>query len=147
MRIYADSSFLVSFLYHADAGHRAARQTFERHASDDWLTSEWSRFETMNSLRQLCRKGWDTGRAEATVRLFKHWHRSGPFEWTYASLEDAMPECYQLSVAHAAALTMRCADVLHVALLDQLTPDLFVTRDRDQFTLAQAAGYSALLVS
>ena len=61
-------------------------------------------------------------------------------------MEEAMPECQQLSAAHATSLTMRSADVLHVALLDQLAPDLFVTRDRDQFTLAQAAGYPALLV-
>ena len=34
------------------------------------------------------------------------------------------------------------ADTLHVALLEQLNPDLFVTRDRDQFDLAQARGFT-----
>ena len=146
MKIYADTSFLVSLLYGADTGHSEARRTFNRYATDDWLTSEWSRFETVNSLRQLCRRGWDATRAEATVRLFKHWHRFGPFERTQPSLDEAMAECQILSAAHAASMTMRGADLLHVALLDQLAPDLFLTRDQQQFALAQTAGIPSLLV-
>jgi hypothetical protein len=37
---------------------------------------------------------------------------------------------------------MRSADTLHVALLEQLGPDLFVTRDKDRFDLAQARGFT-----
>jgi hypothetical protein len=41
---------------------------------------------------------------------------------------------------------MRSADVLHVALLEQIAPDLFLTRDGDQFALAQARGFKSLAV-
>jgi predicted nucleic acid-binding protein len=146
LRIYADTSFLVSYLYYADTGHATARALFAKHAADDWVTSEWSRFETINSLRQVVRGGWKAPHAEATIRLFKHWHRTGPFEAASPGLDAAMPECQQLSAAHGTISTMRAADVLHVALLDQLRPDLFVTRDQDQFTLAQTTGWSALFV-
>ena len=51
-------------------------------------------------------------------------------------------DCAKISAAFGATLRMRSADTLHVALLEQLNPDLFVTRDRDQFDLAQARGFT-----
>lgn len=36
---------------------------------------------------------------------------------------------------------MRSADTLHVAMLDQLLPDLLVTADGDQHALAVARGF------
>lgn len=146
MRIYADTSFLVSFLYPGDVRHVASRRVFASHAGDGWLTSEWSQFETVNALRQLCLAGLDAARAEAFVRLFKHWHRVGPFEAVDSSFNEAMNECRQLSAASASRLRMRSADVIHVALLEQLNPDLFVTRDRDQYALAMSRAFPALLV-
>jgi predicted nucleic acid-binding protein len=146
VRIYADTSFLVSLLYPADVCHQKARNTFASYFNDDWLTSDWSQFETVNSLRQLCLAGLSAARAEALVRLFKQWHKAGPFELVSASCEEALRDCRQLSAAHANTSRMRSADVLHVALLEQIAPDLFLTRDGDQFALAQARGFKSLAV-
>ena len=148
MTIYADPSFLVSLLYVHDAGHAAAAAVYGRHPADEWQTSEWSRFETVNSLRQLCRK-YPTLKPEipeALRRYFKQLHRRGTFIEVETDLEQGLQECQQLSAAHSAALTMRSADVLHVALLDQIQPDLFVTRDAHQSTLAGRRGFRLQLV-
>jgi hypothetical protein len=37
-------------------------------------------------------------------------------------------------------------DVLHVALLEQINPDLFLTRDKDQGALANARGFETIVV-
>ncbi len=147
MRIYADSSFLVSFLYSPDTGHASARQAFQKNGGDVWLTSDWSRFETMNSLRQICLNGWEPADAEAIIRLFKQLHRIGPFEPVDTRMDEAAQECAQLSAAHGSRLRMRSADVLHVALLEQITPDIFLTRDKDQFALAKSRAFPAVLIS
>ena len=148
MRIYADTSFLVSCLYPQDAHHAEARTFFRQHGGAEWLTSEWSRFETNNNLRQLCLAGHGPSAivAESLRRLFKHWHGQGPFVLVEADMAEAIAECQQLSAAHAAAMRMRSADVLHVALLEQITPDLFVTRDTDQFQLAVQRAFPAQLL-
>jgi predicted nucleic acid-binding protein len=54
MTIYADTSVLVSYLYPGDAQHARARGFFRQQSGADWITSPWSRFETINTLRQLC---------------------------------------------------------------------------------------------
>lgn len=41
---------------------------------------------------------------------------------------------------------MRSADVLHVALMEQITPDLFVTRDKDQHALAASRAFVSRLL-
>ena len=148
MRIYADTSFLVSCLYPPDTQHAPARNFFRQHASAEWLTSEWSQFETNHSLRQLCLAGHGPKAvvAEGIRRLFKHWHGHGPFVLVEAEMGEAIAECQQLSAAHGAAWRMRSADVLHVALLEQITPDLFVTRDADQFQLAVQRAFPAQLL-
>lgn len=146
MRIYADTSFLVSFLYLGDIAHAGARGAFRQHASDDWLTSSWSQIETINSLRQLCLAGADAPRIEAMARFFKHLHRAGPFELIETSCEDAFRDCQQLSAAFGSQMRMRSADVLHVALLEQINPDLFLTRDKDQGALAKARGFETVVV-
>jgi len=146
--IYADTSFLVSYLYPGDHHHQASRQFFRQQASADWITSSWSQFETINTLRQLClqKPGPDRTVIEALRLLFKHWHRKGPFLLERLSADEALIECAAISAGHGATMKMRGADTLHVALLEQFSPDLFVTRDRDQFHLAQARGFSCRLL-
>lgn len=146
MRIYADTSFLVSFLYLGDIAHAGVRRTFRRYASEEWLTSTWSHIETINSLRQLCLAGAEAPRMEALVRFFKHLHRAGPFDLIETSCEDAFRDCQQLSAAFGSRMRMRSADTLHVALLEQINPDLFLTRDKDQGALAKARGFETVVV-
>lgn len=149
MRIYADTSFLVALLCRTDKAHAGSRNFFLTHASDMWLTSSWSLFETRNAIRQLCLMsgGISPGQAEAVLRLFRHWHRNGNFETVGANLNEAAREVQQLSATHATTLRMRAADALHVALLEEINPDLFVTRDRDQHALAVARAFPARLLA
>lgn len=148
MRIYADPSFLVSLLYAPDAGHPAARSFFAAHGSDEWITTEWAGFETVNSLRQLCVRypSLSPSVPESLRRFFKHLHRHGPFQFEETDFQEALRDCHQYSTSHGDTLTMRAADVLHVALCEQLTPDLFVTRDKQQYALAVARMFNAQLV-
>ncbi len=149
MRIYADTSFLVSLLYPSDRQHLACRAFFQPLAHEEWLTSAWSEFETLNSLRQLCldSAGPHAATVEAIRRLFKHWHTRGPFREVETNLDVAGREARRMSATHATTLRMRAADVLHVALLEEINPDLFVTRDRDQHSLAVARAFPARLLA
>lgn len=148
MKIYADTSFLVSLLYPGDKKHGAAFAFFAQRQGEEWQTTEWSVFETLNTLRQLClpQPGAQPHAIEAIRRLFKHWHRNGAFTRTEVDLPAALAEAQQLSSAHGNSLRMRSADVLHVAMMGELNPDLFITRDKDQHTLAVAAGVNSVLL-
>lgn len=148
MRIYADTSFLVALLCRTDKAHTGSRNFFIAHASDEWLTSSWSLFETRNAIRQLCLMsgGISPEQAEAVLRLFRHWHRQGNFVAVAANLNETAREAQQLSAMHATTLRMRAADVVHIALLEEINPDLFVTRDKDQHALALARAFPARLL-
>ena len=41
---------------YADTQHVRARGFFRQRFGAEWITSCWSRFETINTLRQLCRQ-------------------------------------------------------------------------------------------
>ena len=148
MTIYADTSFLVARLYPGDLHHGPARRFFGQHARAAWLTSSWSQFETVNALRQLClrRPGPDKALVEAIRLLFKHWHKNGPFQLERLDFEEAIADCRKISAAFGTSRRMRTADTLHVALLEQIQPDAFVTRDQDQYELARRRGFNAHLV-
>ena len=148
MNIYADPSFLVSLLYCGDTAHKKAVTFFSAQSGAQWITSSWSHFETVNSLRQLClsNPGPEPAKIEGVRRLFKHWHERGPFLLLETETNEAVLECQQLSGAHATRTRMRSADVLHVALLEQITPDLFVTRDKDQHELAVSRAFKSVLI-
>jgi hypothetical protein len=51
MRIYPEASFLLSWRYRPDPLNAKARGWFARHQADDFLISDWARFETINTLR------------------------------------------------------------------------------------------------
>jgi predicted nucleic acid-binding protein len=148
VRIYADTSFLVELLYKGATHHITTRQFFTRHAEAEWITTEWLQFEVSNTLRQLClyQPGIKPAQAEALRRLLKHWHARGNFVFEETNLSEAVKEAMQLSAATATKLRMRSADVLHVALLEQINPDLFVTRDKDQYKLAVSRALKSQLL-
>lgn len=149
MTVYADSSFLVSCLYSEDSGYRAAKTFFLKRADDEWLTSSWSQFETINSLRQLHfqKPGLSPEVPEALKRLFRHWHERGNFTFYETDADEAINESAQISAAKGTQLKMRSADVLHIALLEQINPDLFVTRDRAQHILASQRAFNSQLIN
>src|SRR2546423_13033074 len=143
MTIYGDTSFLVSLLYAGDQFNAKARAWFARHQNEVWLLSEWSRFETINSLRSLCHytPGPTTKLVEALRRYLNHLLRYGPFEEERTDWQQVIRDSDQISDAFASKIKARSADVLHVGILEQINPDIFVSGDRDQLTLASARGF------
>jgi predicted nucleic acid-binding protein len=146
MRVYPDTSFMVSWLYPRDVHHGRARAWFMQHAAADWVVSPWTEFETINSLRQLCLRspGPRPAQVEAARRLFKHLFNAGPLKRQAADWLEALADCHQISAAFGTRHKCRAADTLHIALLEQTNPDLFVSGDQDQVDLAAARGYQAV---
>ena len=146
MRIYPDASFLVSWLYTPDIHNRKARTWFSAHQAADWIPSDWSRFETLNTLRGLCLRtnGPRPELVEALRRYFNHLIHCGPFEFERTDWQEVLRDANQISAGFAARIKARSADTLHIAILEQINPDLFVSGDRDQIALATSRGFQAL---
>ena len=146
MTIYPDASFLVSWLYKPDPLNSKARVWFAHHEADNFLVSDWSRFETINTLRDLCLRPHPPRRVliEALRRYFSHLLLVGPFEFTAVDWDEVLKDAHQISAGFAARQKARSADVLHVAILEQLNPDLFVSGDKDQLMLATARGFRSV---
>jgi predicted nucleic acid-binding protein len=145
MTIYPDASFLVSWLYTPDPLNTKARSWFASHQADDFLVSDWARFETINTLRDLCLRPHPprTELIEALRRYFSHLLIKGPFEYVAVDWDDVLRDAHQISAGFAARLKARSADVLHVAILEQINPDLFVSGDKEQLALAIARGFQS----
>jgi predicted nucleic acid-binding protein len=146
VRIYPDTSFLVSWLYRGDKHNRKARAWFSRHQNEDWILSDWSRFETINSLRSLClhKPGPHLELAEALRRYLNHLLHHGPFESERVDWQEVLRDANQISSAFASRMRARSADTLHLAILEQLNPDIFITGDQDQLALATVRGFRAV---
>ena len=146
MTIYPDASFLVSWLYKPDPLNAKARVWFAQHQADDFLISDWSRFETINTLRDLCLRPHPPKREliEALRRYFSHLLQVGPFEFIAVDWDVVLRDAHQISAGFAARLKARSADALHVAILEQVNPDLFVSGDKDQLKLATARGFRSV---
>jgi predicted nucleic acid-binding protein len=146
MTIYADASFLVSWLYKPDPLNHKARIWFASHQADDFLVSDWAKLETINTLRDLCLRPHPprSELIEALRRYFSHLLQVGPFEFAAVDWDEVLKDAHQISAGFAARLKARSADVLHVAILEQLNPDLFVSGDKEQLALANARGFRAV---
>jgi hypothetical protein len=77
-------------------------------------------------------------------RYFSHLLQVGPFEFAAVDCDEVLKDAHQISAGFAARLKARSADTLHVAMLEQLNPDLFVSGDQDQLTLATARGFRSM---
>lgn len=148
MTIYADTSFLVSFLYAGDLNHAKSKQFFRSHGADIWLISAWSQFETVSALRSLClaSNGPKAAFIAGVCQLFKRLQRDRLFAQAKTDWDGAFREANRLSAALSFQIKARAGDSLHVALLAQFKPDLFVTFDKDQSVLAAALGFRTALI-
>lgn len=146
MTIYADASFLVSWLYKPDPLNAKARVWFTRHQTSDFLISDWARFETINTLRDLCLRPHPPKAelVEALRRYFSHLLTTGPFELAAVDWDEVLKDAHQISAGFASRLKVRSADALHVAILEQLNPDIFVSGDKDRLALATARGFRSV---
>lgn len=55
--------------------------------------------------------------------------------------DEVLKDAHQISAAFGAKFKARSADALHVAILEQVNPDIFVSGDKDQLVLATARGF------
>jgi predicted nucleic acid-binding protein len=146
VKIYPDTSFMVSWLYPHDVHHGKARAWFSRHAREEWIISPWAEFETINSLRQLCVRspGPRPVQIESARRLFKHLFNAGPLKRQAIDWLEAIADCNQISAAFGTLHKCRAADTLHIAFLEQVNPDIFLSGDRDQVNLAIGRGFTGV---
>ncbi len=143
MTIYPDSSFLLSWLAGGDKYHPQAQAWYQAHIHDQWLITPWAEFETINSLRQLCLRpnGPSPYRIEAIRAYFRHLFQAGPLERRAVDWLVVLAGCHEISSAYAPRMKARAADTVHVAMLELILPDVFVSGDFDQLALAQARGF------
>lgn len=141
MRTYADSSFLVS-LYTPDSNSAQALEEF-RDSGPQFLLTPFGEFEFANALElRVYRRELSPREADAYLQALETDVRAGVF------LRSAMPAAaYEralfLARRHTRQSGVRSLDILHVAIALELGTQVFLTFDRGQKKLAQAAGLKA----
>lgn len=137
MRVYADSSFLVS-LYLTDAHSLEARQRVLT-ASSLWFTP-LHRAEWCHAVAQHIFRGELKAIEEPELyRQLEHDQQAGV--WIEAALpEHAFRLCAELGRRHGAKIGVRTLDSLHVACALELKVERFWTFDERQAKLAKAEG-------
>lgn len=138
MKIYADSSFLVS-LYSADSNSAAASSTMEA-SSGECLVTTLGELEVVNAFGlRVFRKEVSAAQARESLLDFEKDLRDGSLQ--LRGLSDAILEqAGQLSRQTTAKLGTRTAELLHVAAALELGADYLYSFDRQQRKLARSVG-------
>jgi predicted nucleic acid-binding protein len=139
MKVYADSSFLVSLTVE-DGNTDTARRFMLKHQQALPL-NPLHRLEVRNGIRlRVHRKELDAVRREAALRQIEDdladgllFHQAMP--WT-----DALRLAETLSASHTEKTGTRAADTLHVAAALITGVKRFLSFDKKQRSLASAAG-------
>ena len=136
MKIYADSSFLVS-LYSADTNWPAAARTMEA-STGECLVTTLGELEVVNAFgSRVFRKEVSVAQAQSSLIDFEKDLRDGILQ--LRELSDAIFErARKLSRQTTAKLGTRTADILHVAAALELGADFLYSFDQQQRKLAQS---------
>ena len=136
MKIYADSSFLVS-LYSADSNWATATRAMQA-STGECFVSTLGELEVVNAFGlRVFRKEVSAVQAQSSVIDFEKDLRDGILQ--LRGLSDSMFErARQLSQETTAKLGTRTADLLHVAAALELGADFLYSFDQQQRKLAQA---------
>lgn len=149
MRAYADTSFLVK-LVGREPGSEAAMAVFRRLDFPRLFYLPLHSLEVTNAVRQRAfhlrlnadpnqRAGITRERDGALARL-ERWLARGWLIEATTDWDDGVERARTLSERHTERLGCRAFDLLHVALALELESEAFLTADRLQGDLAQAAG-------
>ena len=135
MKIYADTSFLVS-LYSLDANSVAAAKTVKASVADRFVTI-LGELEVINAFGlRVFRKEVTAAQAQSSISDFEQDLRDGVFQ--LRGIPDTVFErARQLSPHTTAKLGTRTADILHVAAALELDVDYLYSFDQHQRKLAQ----------
>lgn len=135
MKIYADTSFLVS-LYSPDANSAAAARTMQASAGDRFVTA-LGELEVVNALGlRVFRKEVSPVQAQSSLTDFEKDLRDGVFQLRGVP-EPVFERARHLSRQTTAKLGTRTADLLHVAAALELGVDFLYSFDLQQRKLAQ----------
>jgi predicted nucleic acid-binding protein len=136
LKIYADSSFLVS-LYSADTNWATARRTMQASTGESFFTT-LGELEVVNAFGlRVFRKEVSAAQAQESITDFEKDLRDGIFQ--LRGLPDSIFErARQLSRQTTAKVGTRTADLLHVAAALELGADFLYSFDQQQRKLAQA---------
>ena len=135
MKIYADTSFLVS-LYSPDANSVAAARTMQASRADR-LVSVLGELEVVNAMGlRVFRKEVSAPQAQSSLNDFEQDLRAGVFQLTPLP-QQVFERARQLSRQTTPRLGTRTADLLHVATALELSADCLYTFDQQQRRLAQ----------
>ncbi len=142
MRVYADSSFLLS-LYSVDAHSEAAASLAGTHQPLFCLTP-FSEAEFVNAVELgVILRRYTAREARAVRGHFLAHVRAGVFR-VYELPPETTTMARTLSLRHTARLGTRTLDVLHVASALALKAEAFFTFDQRQQRLARAEGLRVL---
>jgi predicted nucleic acid-binding protein len=145
VRLYADTSWWLSYKCRGDVQHPAAITLFDRDPEAEILWTPWHRVEVFNSLCQAERAGLlAKGESRRTIRLLEQEIRIGywphvEFDWT-----DAVRTAGELRAEHSLKMIVRSMDLFHVAIAIEVGADAFLSFDDDQNALAGAAGLTLI---
>lgn len=149
MRTYADTSFLVKLLA-SEPGSAAAVADYRSLGRPALFFVSLHELEVTNAIRQRAfhRRHAASARERAVIArerdlslsLLQKFLARGAFIGAAADLEAALATAQSLSERHTERLGCRGFDLLHVALALELKCEAFLTSDRVQGSLAQAAG-------
>ena len=136
MKIYADSSFLIS-LYSADSNSSAAARMIEI-SSGECFVSTLGELEVVNAFGlRVFRKEISAAQAHESISDFEKDLRDGSLQLRELS-DPIFERARRLSQQTTAKLGTRTADLLHVAAALELGADHLYSFDRQQRKLAQS---------
>jgi len=141
MNYYADTSWWLGYKCRRDTHHEAALTLFERDPDAEVLWTPWQRVEVFNSFLQAERDGLvSEGESSQLIRTLEQEIRLGywphvEFDWT-----ETVRTAFRLANEHSLKMLVRSMDLFHVAIAIELNADAFLSFDRDQIELAEAAG-------
>jgi predicted nucleic acid-binding protein len=139
MRVYADSSFLVS-CYLLDTNTARAKAFLSEHDGPLPFTA-LHELEVRNALRLgVFRQVLTDDQAKAAATAIDEDLRNGRLVRTTVKWPVAFRATLRLSERHAAKTGTRSLDILHIASASALRMKEFATFDSRQRTLAVAAG-------
>jgi predicted nucleic acid-binding protein len=136
LKIYADSSFLVS-LYSADTNWATATRAMQASTGECFVTT-LGELEVVNAFGlRVFRKEVSAAQAQESITDFEKDLRDGVFRLRRLE-EPFFDRARQLSRQTTAKLGTRTADLLHVAAALELGVDHFYSFDQQQRKLAHA---------
>ena len=148
MRVYADTSWWLGYKCSRDLHHSAALRIFDTYPEAVVLWTPWQRVEVFNGFCQVERLGMlEKSGARRAIRLLEQEIRLGywphvEFDWT-----DAIRTAGEIRAEHSLKMLVRAMDLFHVAVAIESGAEAFLSFDRDQVSLARAAGLTVLDLS